>query len=163
MGKGVLPMYKFFIPWIAAIPCLLFAEVQETIAIVKPDAVSNKHVGDIIKRYEGEGFTITNIKMVQLSKPQAEEFYIEHNSKPFFKDLITYMSSGPVVVIQLKGEDAIAKNRELIGTTNPQEAQPNTLRALYGITKSRNGIHGSDSKESAEREIRFFFNQINLN
>lgn len=141
--------------------CLLplFAFAEQTITLIKPNGVSHKHIGDVLHRYENEDFAIKNLKMVTLTKSQAEEFYDEHKSKPFFEELTTYMSSGPIVVILLDGNDAVYRNRKLIGDTNPQNAAPGTLRALYGQSKARNSIHGSDSAEAAAREADFFFKQ----
>lgn len=151
-------MSKFFVT-LLILPFALFAQMEETLTIIKPNAVSHKHVGEIINVYENSDFKIKNIKMVHLTKKQAEQFYKEHEGKSFFEDLTTYMTTSPVVVIKLEGEDAVKKNRELIGDTDPRVAGPETLRAKYGQSKARNGVHGSDSVESARREINLFFGE----
>lgn len=150
-------MYKKLAMVLALAPALLLGAVEETLAIIKPDAVKAKHIGNIVERYESEGFTIKQMKLTQLTPEQAKGFYEEHKDRPFFADLTTYMTSGPVVVLVLEKENAVADNRKLIGSTNPKEAEPKTLRALYGESKSRNALHGSDSLQSAQREIHFFF------
>lgn len=134
-----------------------FASGEETLSIIKPDAVEAHHIGDIISRFEKNGLTIAAIKMVQLKSDQAKEFYKEHESKPFFKELIEFMTSGPVVVMVLSGPDAIAKNRELMGATDCKKAQGGTLRKDFASSITKNAVHGSDSKESALREISFYF------
>lgn len=150
-------MYKKLAMLLALTPALLLGAVEETLAIIKPDAVKAKHIGNIVERYENAGFTIKQMKLTQLTPDQAKVFYEEHKDRPFYADLTTYMTSGPVVVLVLEKENAVADNRKLIGSTNPKEAEPNTLRALYGESKSRNAMHGSDSLQSAQREIHFFF------
>lgn len=150
-------MYKTLALCLAMAPALLLGAIEETLAIIKPDAVQAKHIGDILHRYETEGFTIKQIKFTQMTPEQAGTFYEEHKGKPFFADLTSYMTSGPIVVLVVEKENGVAENRKLIGTTNPKEAAPNTLRALYGESKSRNAMHGSDSLQSAQREIHIFF------
>lgn len=150
-------MYKKLVTLLALTPALLLGALEETLTIIKPDAVQAKSVGQIINRYESAGFIIKNMKMMQLTPSQAQSFYREHAGKPFFTDLTNYMTSGPVVVMVVEKENGVTANRELIGSTNPQEAAPNSLRAVYGTSKSRNAVHGSDSPQSAQREINFFF------
>lgn len=139
---------------------LLFAASaygEETLSIIKPDAVSSHHVGDIISRFEKNGLQVAAIKMVKLTPEQAASFYKEHEALPFFKGLTDFMTSGPIVVMVLSGENAIAKNRELMGATDFQKALPGTLRKDFATSMTKNAVHGSDSKESASREILFFF------
>jgi nucleoside-diphosphate kinase len=131
--------------------------VERTLSIVKPDAVEKNIIGEIVTRFEKNGLTIVASRMIQLSEQQAQGFYAEHDGKPFFESLVSYMTSGPVVVQVLEGEGAIAKNRELMGATNPAEAAPGTIRADFAESIDANAVHGSDSPESAEREISYFF------
>ncbi|MDN3521198.1 nucleoside-diphosphate kinase [Halomonas ramblicola] len=130
---------------------------QRTLSIIKPDAVAKNAIGEIIARFERAGLQVVAAKMQRLSQEQAEGFYAEHKERPFFKDLVGFMTSGPVVVQVLEGEDAIARNRDLMGATNPQEAAPGTIRADFAETIDANAVHGSDSPESAEREVAYFF------
>ncbi|MGM0536034.1 MAG: nucleoside-diphosphate kinase [Pseudomonadota bacterium] len=130
---------------------------QRTLSIIKPDAVAQNVIGEIESRFEKAGLKIVAAKMLQLSEEKAGGFYAEHKERPFFKDLVGFMTSGPVVVQVLEGEDAIAKNRDLMGATNPKEAAPGTIRADFAETIDANAVHGSDSPESAEREIAYFF------
>ncbi|MGQ9427086.1 nucleoside-diphosphate kinase [Gilvimarinus sp. F26214L] len=130
---------------------------ERTLSIIKPDAVAKNVIGKIYTRFEDAGLTIVAAKMQQLSQEQAEGFYAEHKERPFFKDLVSFMTSGPVVVQVLEGENAIALNRELMGATNPQEAAPGTIRADFASSIDANAVHGSDSAASAEREIAYFF------
>lgn len=132
--------------------------IQRTLSIIKPDAVSKNVIGDIISRFESSGLRVIGAKMMQLSKQQAEEFYGVHRARPFFGDLVSFMISGPVMVLALEGEEAIALNRELMGATNPKEAAPGTIRADFADSIDANAVHGSDSPETAAVEIRFFFN-----
>ena len=131
--------------------------LERTFSIVKPDAVARDLIGAIYSRFEGNGLRIVAAKMIHLTADQAKGFYAEHDGKGFFDDLVSYMTSGPVVVQVLEGEGAIAKNRELMGATNPQEAAPGTIRADFAESLEANAVHGSDSPESAQREIDFFF------
>ena len=131
--------------------------VERTLSIVKPDAVARNLIGEIYSRFEKGGLRIVAARMMRLSEEQAQGFYAEHEGKPFFEDLCTYMRSGPVVVQVLEGEDAIATNRRLMGATNPAEAAPGTIRADFAESIDANAVHGSDSPTSAEREIGFFF------
>jgi nucleoside-diphosphate kinase len=131
--------------------------VERTLSIVKPDAVGKNVIGEILARFEKAGLQIVAAKMLQLDDEKAGGFYAEHKERPFFKDLVEFMTSGPVVVQVLEGEDAIAKNRELMGATNPQEAEAGTIRADFAQSIDANAVHGSDSAASAEREIAYFF------
>ncbi|EAL3296659.1 nucleoside-diphosphate kinase, partial [Campylobacter coli] len=123
----------------------------------KPDAVKKGVIGKILDRFESNGLRIAAMKKVQLSKEQAEAFYAVHKERPFFKDLVEFMISGPVVVSVLEGEGAVLKNRDLMGATNPKEAQPGTIRADFAESIDANAVHGSDSLENAKIEIEFFF------
>jgi nucleoside-diphosphate kinase len=131
--------------------------VERTLSIVKPDAVAKNVVGEIYSRFEKNGLRIVASKMLRLSDVVAGGFYAEHRERPFFPALIEFMTSGPVVVQVLEGEDAIATNRRLMGATNPQEADPGTIRADFAQSIDANAVHGSDSPASAEREIAYFF------
>jgi nucleoside-diphosphate kinase len=131
--------------------------VEQTLSIIKPDAVSDNHIGDIVARFEKSGLKIVAQRMMQLSKTEAEGFYAEHKGKGFFDGLVEFMTSGPVVVQVLSGENAIALNREIMGATDPAKAAPGTIRALFGKAISANAVHGSDSPVSAAREIAYFF------
>lgn len=135
---------------------------EQTLALIKPNAVSAHHIGEIIADYEQHGLTIVGLKMVNLSKQDAEAFYAMHKDRPFYKDLTSFMSSGPIVAIALQGPSAVAKNRELLGATDPAKANENTLRRRFGQNITQNGLHGSDSVESARNEISFFFSQLEL-
>lgn len=133
--------------------------IERTLSIVKPDAVARDLIGEIYSRFEKGGLRIIAARMIHLSEDQAQGFYAEHHGKPFFKDLVDYMCSGPVVVQVLEGEEAIATNRRLMGATNPKEAEPGTIRADFAKSIDANSVHGSDSPESASREISFFFTE----
>ncbi len=130
---------------------------ERTLAIIKPDAVKKNAVGDIINRYEKAGLKPVAIKLMQMSKPVAEGFYAVHRARPFFDSLCIFMSSGPAVVIVLQGENAIKKNRELMGATDPAKADANTIRKAHGANIEFNAVHGSDSPETAAFEIAYFF------
>lgn len=130
---------------------------QRTLSIIKPDAVAKNVIGEIVSRFEKAGLKVVAAKMLQLSREQAEGFYAEHKERGFFGELVGFMTSGPVTVLVLEGDDAIAKNRELMGATNPKEAAPGTIRADYAQSIDANAVHGSDSPESAEREVAYFF------
>ena len=132
---------------------------ERTLSIIKPDAVSKNVVGDIISRFENAGLKVIAMRMEHLSRERAKGFYAEHDGKPFFKDLVSFMTSGPVVLQVLEGENAIARNRALMGSTNPQEAEPGTIRADFAKSIDANAVHGSDSAASAVREIEFFFSE----
>ncbi len=131
--------------------------MEKTLSIIKPDAVKKGVIGKILDRFESNGLRIVAMKKVQLSKEQAEAFYAVHKERPFFKDLVEFMISGPVVVSVLEGEGAVLKNRDLMGATNPKEAQPGTIRADFAESIDANAVHGSDSLENAKIEIEFFF------
>jgi nucleoside-diphosphate kinase len=131
--------------------------MQQTLSILKPDSVENHHIGQIIARFEKEGLYPIGMKMVHLSPEQAKAFYAVHEQRPFYMDLVNFMIEGPVVVMVLEGEDAVAKNRAIMGATNPKEAAPGTLRKDFAESIDRNAVHGSDSLENARKEIAFFF------
>jgi nucleoside-diphosphate kinase len=132
--------------------------IERTLSIIKPDAVSKNVIGEILSRFEANGLQVVGAKMIRLSKEQAEEFYSVHKARPFFGDLVEFMISGPVMVLALEGHDAVLRNRELMGATNPKDAAPGTIRADFADSIDANAVHGSDSLENAAVEIRFFFN-----
>ncbi len=136
--------------------------VQRTFSIIKPDAVAKNVIGEITTRFEKAGLRVVASKMVQLSEREAGGFYAEHKERPFYGDLVSFMTSGPVIVQVLEGEDAIAKNRELMGATNPKEAAAGTIRADFAESIDENAVHGSDSEAAAAREIAFFFASTEL-
>ena len=136
--------------------------VQRTFSIVKPDAVGKNVIGEIYSRFEKNGLRIVASKMLRLSAEQAEGFYAEHKGRPFFPALIDFMTSGPVMVQVLEGEDAVLQNRTLMGATNPQEADAGTIRSDFAESIDANAVHGSDSPESAAREIAYFFSEYEL-
>lgn len=131
--------------------------VERTLSIIKPDAVAKNVIGEIISRFEKGGLRVAAAKMVRLSKEQAEQFYAVHKERPFFSGLVAFISSGPVVVQVLEGENAIARNREIMGATNPKDAAPGTVRADFAESIDHNAVHGSDAPETARQEIAFFF------
>ena len=131
--------------------------IERTLSIIKPDAVAKNIIGKIYSRFEKAGLKIVAAKMQQLNAESAGGFYAEHEGRPFYAELIKFMTSGPIVVQVLEGEDAVALNRELMGTTNPGEAEPGTIRADFATSIDANAVHGSDSTASAEREIGYFF------
>ena len=131
--------------------------IERTLSIIKPDAVAKNVIGEIVARFEKAGLKVVSMQMKQLSQADAEGFYAEHKERPFFGDLVSFMTSGPVVVQVLEGENAIALNRELMGATNPQEAAEGTIRRDFASSIDANAVHGSDSAASAEREIAYFF------
>ena len=133
--------------------------MEKTLSIIKPDAVAKNVIGKIIDRFESNGLRIAAMKKIKLTKEDAAKFYEVHKERPFFNDLCEYMSSGPVVVMVLEGENAVAKNRELMGATNPKEAAPGTIRADFAQSIEANAVHGSDSLENAKKEIAFFFSK----
>jgi len=137
--------------------------MEQTLSIIKPDAVAKNVVGKILARFEEAGLRIAATKKIQLSRADAEAFYAIHAERPFFKDLVDFMVSGPVVVTVLEGENAMAKNRELMGATNPAEAEAGTIRADFAESIDANAVHGSDSVENAAIEINFFFAQREIN
>jgi len=132
---------------------------EQTLSIIKPDAVERNLEGEIISLFKKNRLKILKSKKVKITKSEAEEFYKIHQTKPFYSDLCNYLSSGPIVVMILEGEDAIVKNREIMGATDPLKAKEGTLRKMYGISIDKNSVHGSDSKENAKIEIDFFFNK----
>ena len=131
--------------------------LERTFSIVKPDAVAKNVIGQIYSRFEAAGLKVVASKMVQLTPAQAGEFYAVHKERPFYADLVSFMTSGPVMVQVLEGENAIAKNREVMGATNPQEAAAGTIRADFAETVDENAVHGSDGPDTAREEIAFFF------
>ena len=133
------------------------SNIEQTLSIIKPDAVERNLVKDIKDIFTKNNLTIKNSRKIHISKEEASEFYKVHQSKPFYDDLCAYLSSGPIVVMILEGENAVLENRKIMGSTNPKEAQPNTIRKLYGISIDKNSVHGSDSLENAKKEISFFF------
>jgi nucleoside-diphosphate kinase len=130
---------------------------ERTLAMIKPNAIKAQHIGEIIALYEAEGLKVSALKMTLLSEEQAANFYHIHQERPFFPMLVQFMSSGPIVAIVLEGPDAVVRNREIMGATDPLKAVAGTIRARYGISITENAVHGSDSIESAESEIAFFF------
>lgn len=136
--------------------------VERTLSIIKPDAVARELIGEILTRFERAGLRIIAARMVRLSREEAERFYDVHRGRPFFDDLVAFMTSGPVMVQVLEGEEAIRKNREIMGATDPREAAAGTLRHDYAETIDANAVHGSDSSETARREIEFFFAEHEL-
>lgn len=133
------------------------APKTQTLSIIKPDAVAANHIGEIIARFEKDGLKVVAAKMTRLSKNQAEDFYQVHKARPFFADLVTYMSSGPIFVQVLEGPNSVVKNRELMGSTDPKKAAKGTIRADFGTDVQANAVHGSDSTENAQIEIAYFF------
>ncbi|MCH1919786.1 nucleoside-diphosphate kinase [Shewanella sp. A3A] len=131
--------------------------IERTFSIIKPDAVAKNHIGAIYNRFESAGLKIIASKMVHLTKEQAEGFYAEHSERPFFGALVSFMTSGPIMVQVLEGENAVLANREIMGATNPAQAARGTLRADYADSIDENAVHGSDALASAEREIAYFF------
>ncbi len=131
--------------------------LERTLSIIKPDAVGDNHIGDIYARFEKGGLKIIAAKMLHMSRQQAEGFYAVHSERPFFGELVDFMTSGPVMVQALEGEDAIAKNREIMGATNPKDAAPGTIRADFAEEVTENAVHGSDGPDTAKTEISFFF------
>ncbi len=136
--------------------------IERTFSIVKPNALVDNNIGNIIARFEKEGLRIAGMKLAKLSKEKAEGFYIEHKERPFFNSLVTFMTSAPVVLMVLEGENAVERNREIMGATNPKDAKEGTLRKLYAASIEANAVHGSDSLQSAEREISYFFEKSEL-
>lgn len=133
--------------------------VETTFSIIKPNAVKKNAIGSIIGKFEENGLQVSAAKLVRLTSAQCEEFYAEHKERPFFGELVEFMTSGPVLLMGLTGENAVAKNREIMGATNPAEAADGTIRKLYGDSVGENAVHGSDSPTSAERELGLFFDK----
>ena len=136
--------------------------IERTLSIIKPDAVAKNVIGQIISRFEGAGLKVAAAKLVQLSRAEAEQFYAVHAARPFFKDLVDFMISGPVFVQVLEGEGAILKNRDLMGATDPKKAAPGTIRADFAESIDANAVHGSDAAETAAVEVAFFFPGLNV-
>jgi len=136
--------------------------IERTLSIIKPDAVAKNVIGQIISRFEGAGLKVAAAKLVQLSRAEAEQFYAVHAARPFFKDLVEFMISGPVFVQVLEGEGAILKNRDLMGATDPKKAEKGTIRADFADSIDANAVHGSDAAETAAVEIAFFFPALNV-
>ncbi len=135
---------------------------QQTLAIIKPDAISRNLIGKIVERIEAEGIKIVAMKMIKMTKEQAKGFYYVHKEKPFYESLTDFMSSGPCVVMVLEGDDVINRYRKLMGATDPTKAEPGTIRKEFATDVEKNAVHGSDSPESAEFEIRYFFSQLEI-
>jgi nucleoside-diphosphate kinase len=133
------------------------SNTEQTLSIIKPDAVERNLDNEIKEMFKNKGFSIVKEKKIQIEKPEAEKFYKVHETKPFYNDLCAYLSSGPIVVMVLEKENAVLANRELMGATNPTEAEEGTIRKKYGISIDKNSVHGSDSVENAKIEIDFFF------
>ena len=136
--------------------------IERTLSIVKPDGVQKNAIGDVYRRFEQSGLRIVAARMLRLSQTQAERFYAIHRERPFFRDLVSYMISGPVMVQVLEGESAVAKNREIMGATDPKKADRGTIRADLATSIEQNVVHGSDSLETAAREVAFFFAETDL-
>ncbi len=136
--------------------------VERTLSIIKPGAVARNLIGKIIARFEEQGLCIIAARMIHLTEEQAQAFYAVHRERPFFSELVAYMTESPFIALVLEGEDAIAKNRELMGATDPSKAMPGTIRGDFGKSITRNTVHGSDSPETAVTEINFFFSYVDL-
>jgi nucleoside-diphosphate kinase len=136
--------------------------LERTLSIIKPDAVAKNVIGQIYSRFEGAGLKVIAARMTQLSRAQAEGFYAVHRERPFFKDLVDFMISGPVMIQVLEGENAIGRNRELMGATDPKKAAPGTIRADFADSIDANAVHGSDGADTARHEIAFFFSGIDI-
>lgn len=135
---------------------------EQTLSIIKPDAVKKNLIGEILARFEKNGLKIVASQMLELTKEEARDFYAVHAERPFYTDLVGFMISGPVVVSVLEGENAVVKNREIMGATNPKEAAPGTIRADFADSIDENAVHGSDAPETAEQEIEFFFDEEDI-
>ena len=136
--------------------------VERTLSIIKPDATRRNLTGEIVARFEKAGLRVVAQRRIRLSKPQAEAFYAVHAARPFYKSLVEFMTSGPVVVQVLEGENAIAKNREIMGATDPSKAAPGTIRKDFAQSMEANSVHGSDARETAANEIKFFFSDLDI-
>lgn len=136
--------------------------MEKTLVLIKPDAYKKHHTGDIIKRYEDEGLTILAMRLMKMTKEVAAKHYEEHIGRPYYEELESFMTSGPIVAMVLAGKDVIRKVRDLNGKTDPKEAAPGTIRQLYAASKGENAVHASDSPESAAREIHIFFNETEI-
>ena len=161
-------MFRTLILFICALACVgcnkndEWKGKEKTLSIIKPDAVRNNHIGDIISRFEKRGLKVSAIKIKQLNEREAGEFYAEHKGKPFYKDLIKFMTSGPSVILVLEGDDAVARNRELMGSTDPSKANSGSIRKDFATSVTENAVHGSDSQINAQKEILFFFSKDDL-
>lgn len=133
--------------------------LERTLSIIKPDAVGKNHIGNIISRFEKAGLKVVAAKMMHLTKAQAEGFYAVHKERPFFKDLVSFMITGPILVMVLEGDNAIMKNRDIMGATDPKKAAPGTIRADLSTSIDENSVHGSDGADTAKTEIAYFFKQ----
>ena len=133
------------------------SNIEQTLSIIKPDAVERNLIEEIKSIFINKKLNIKDIKKIHITRDEAAEFYKVHQSKPFYNDLCAYLSSGPIVVMILEGENAVAENRKIMGATNPEDAEENTIRKLYGISIDKNSVHGSDSIDNAKKEIEFFF------
>ncbi|MEE8234570.1 MAG: nucleoside-diphosphate kinase [Nitrospirales bacterium] len=136
---------------------------ERTLAIIKPDAVKKRVIGDIIRRYEGAGLQPIEMKMLTLSKKEAEEFYAVHRERPFFDSLTSFMARGPIVVLVLEGTEAVRRYRDLMGATDPAKAESGTIRAVHGTSIEENAVHGSDSSETSKFEVGYFFPEMRVN
>jgi nucleoside-diphosphate kinase len=136
--------------------------IERTLSIIKPDGVEKGVIGKVIARFEQEGLKPVAIRLTHLSQAEAEGFYAVHRERPFFRDLVTFMTSGPVVLMVLEGENAVARNREIMGATNPEKAAENTLRKLFATNIEKNTVHGSDSPENAKIEVSYFFPEVQV-
>ena len=136
--------------------------MERTLSIIKPDGVKKNVIGEVIRRFEADGIKVAAMKMIRLTKPQAQGFYAVHKERPFFDSLTDFMTSGPIVVMVLEGEDVIARNRKLMGATNFKEAEAGTIRKDYATDIEKNVVHGSDAPETAAFEIGYFFNDLEI-
>ena len=136
--------------------------MERTLVLIKPDAIANNHIGDIIKYYEKEGFKVAAMKLMKMTKELAAKHYVEHIGKPFYDDLVAFMTASPIVAMVLTGDNVIAKVREVNGATNPEKAAEGTIRKLYASSVTKNAVHASDSPENAAREIAIFFSEIEI-
>jgi len=136
--------------------------LERTLSIVKPDGVQKNLIGEVYRRFEQAGLRVIAARMMQLTQPQAEGFYAVHRERPFYRDLVRYMSSGPVMVQVLEGENAVARNRDIMGATDPKQAAPGTIRADLAASIEQNVVHGSDATDTAAREIHFFFSDSDI-
>lgn len=161
LGLANLPIAGFRCYFLAPKNCWR-KKMERTLSIIKPDGVSRGLIGEVIKRFEKEGIKIAAMKMLHLTKKEAEGFYAVHKEKPFFDSLTDFMSSGPIVVMVLEGENVIQRNRDLMGATNYKEAKPGTIRADFATDIEKNVVHGSDSPENAQKEIAYFFSELEI-
>ena len=136
--------------------------IEQTFSIIKPNAINKNVIGAVITKFEENGLKVAGAKLVHLTKVKCEEFYAEHSERPFFGELVDFMTSGPVMLMALSGENAVIRNREIMGATNPAEAAEGTLRKLFGDSMGENAVHGSDSLESAARELSLFFDSSEI-